>query len=353
MVCKFMANTITRLRRLRKDEATRDLVSETNLFPHNLIMPYFVIAGKNKQEPIKSMPGINRLSLDNLVKDIEEIRRLGIKAVLLFGLAQKKDKVGSEAYAKSGLIQKAIKALKKEVKDIIVITDVCLCGYTSHGHCGILKVVDSLSLMVDGKQKKASHKLSTINYQPKIDNAATLRVLAKITLSHAQAGADFVAPSAMMDGQVKAIREALDKQVLQKTRILAYSVKYASNFYGPFREALDSQPQFGDRKTYQMDFRNSDEALREIEADIKEGADIVMVKPALAYLDIIRRAKDKFNLPLAAYNVSGEYAMVKAYCQGRDTEKKLVLEILTSIKRAGADLIITYHAKEAAKWLKQ
>ena len=321
-----------RLKRIRKNSLIRDIFSQANLSARDLVLPYFVIGGRNKKEPINSMPGIYRLSVDNLVRDIKEARGLGIKAVLLFGIPVKKDRYGKEAYNEYGIVQKAIKAVRKDIGDIVIITDVCLCGYTSHGHCGIIKAQGS--------------RLKAQGYS--VDNDETLKVLAKIALSHAEAGADFIAPSAMMDGQVMLIREALDKNGFQDTGILAYSAKYASNFYGPFRDALDSTPAFGDRKTYQMDYRNSDEALREIQEDIDEGADIVMVKPALAYLDIIYRAKEKFNSPLAAYNVSGEYAMVKAYC--KKPEKELVLEILTSIKRAGADIIITYHAKEAAKW---
>lgn len=312
----------------------RGIASQTRISAGDLVMPYFALRGRNKKETIKSMPGIYRLSIDNLVKDIKETRGLGINSALLFGIPVKKDEYAKEAYSEDGVVQKAIKAIKKDIGDIIIITDVCLCGYTSHGHCGIRKS--------QNPKVKSQNRI--------IDNDKTLKVLAKIALSHAYAGADFVAPSAMMDGQVRAIREALDKNGFQDTGILAYSAKYASNFYGPFREALDSTPEFGDRKTYQMDYRNADEALREIEKDINEGADIVMVKPSLAYLDIIYRAKEKFNIPLAAYNVSGEYAMVKAYCQ--KPEKELVLEILTGIKRAGADIIITYHAKEAARWLK-
>ncbi len=316
---------ITRLRRLREKSAIRDWVSETELHPKNIILPYFVVEGKKVREPIKSMPGVYHLSIDNLLKDIPEAA--GIKAILLFGIPKTKDKVGSQAYKEDGIVQKAITSIKKEYKDLIVITDVCLCGYTSHGHCGIVK----------GKR---------------IDNDATLEVLVKIALSHAEAGADFVAPSAMMDGQVRAIREILDKNGFKDVGILAYSTKYASNFYGPFREALDSTPQFGDRKTYQMDYRNSDEALREIKQDIDEGADIVMVKPALAYLDIIYRAKQKFNIPIAAYNVSGEYSMIKKLAGGNKIkERDLALEVLTSIKRAGADLIISYFGKEIGKWL--
>jgi porphobilinogen synthase len=326
-----------RLRRLRRNSLTRGIVSQTKISASNLVMPYFVIEGSNKNEPIKSMPGISRLSIDNLVKDIKEAKDLGIKAGLIFGVCDKKDKFGREAYSETGIVQKAVRAIKSNIKDFLVITDVCLCGYTSHGHCGIIKS--------QNPKVKSQNRI--------IDNDKTLKVLAKIALSHAYAGADFVAPSAMMDGQVKAIREALDKNGFRDTGILAYSAKYASNFYGPFREALDSTPEFGDRKTYQMDYRNADEALREIQEDINEGADIVMVKPAMSYLDIIYRAKEKFNIPLAAYNVSGEYSAIKKLSQGdKLKEKDLALEVLTSIKRAGADIIITYHAKEAARWLK-
>jgi len=326
-----------RLRRLRRTPQIRELFAETKISVEDLILPYFVIEGINKKNPIESMPGIYRLSIDNLIKDAEETSDLGIKAILLFGVSLKKDASGSEAYRKNSIVQKAIKAIKRNIKDTIVITDVCLCGYTTHGHCGIVKA------------QSVKHKAQ--NYI--IDNDETLKILAKIALSHAEAGVDFVAPSAMMDGQAKAIREALDKNGFGKAGIFAYSAKYASNFYGPFREALDSQPQFGDRKTYQMDYRNSDEALREIKQDIEEGADIVMVKPALAYLDIIRRAKQNFSIPVAAYNVSGEYALVKFGAKkGLFNEKETTFEILTAIKRAGADLIISYHAKEVARWLK-
>ena len=315
----------SRLRRRRKDALTRELYSETKLAASDLVMPYFVVEGKNKDEPIRSMPGIALLSADNLVKDAKEARKSGVKAILLFGVSKTKDLEASEAHNEDGVVQNAVRAIKRRVGDIVVITDVCLCGYTTHGHCGI----------AEGS---------------KIDNDETLKILAKVALSHAKAGADFVAPSAMMDGQVVAIREALDKNGFKDTGIFAYSAKYASNFYGPFREALGSSPRFGDRKSYQMDYRNSDEALTEIAADIAEGADIVIAKPALCYLGIVRRARDNFNIPIAAYNVSGEYSMVKNQKPG--LEKEIVLEILTSIKRSGADLIITYHAKEAAKWLK-
>lgn len=313
-----------RLRRLRRDDII-DWISETELHPKNIILPYFVVEGKEAAEPIKSMPGVYRLSIDNLLKDIPEA--VGIQSILLFGIPKSKDRIGSQAYKKNGVVQKAVKAIKKKFKDLIVITDICLCGYTSHGHCRIVK----------GEE---------------VDNDVSLNVLTKIALSHAEAGADFVAPSAMMDGQVGTIRTALDKDGFKDVGILAYSAKYASNFYGPFREALDSEPRFGDRRTYQLDYRSSDDVLREIKQDIDEGADIVMVKPALPYLDIIYRAKQEFDIPIAAYNVSGEYSMIKKL-SGKDKikERDLGLEVLASIKRAGADLIISYFGKEVGKWL--
>lgn len=325
-----------RLRRLRKSQALRDLAAQTHLSLSNLVMPYFVCEGKKIRQPVKSLPGIFRFSQDELLKEVGSLRRLGVQAVILFGLPKHKDEAGSPAYNEEGVIPKAVSALKKNFGDLLVITDVCLCGYTNHGHCGILK----------------SYQLSAISYQPKIDNDETLKVLAKIALSHVRAGADIVAPSSMMDGQVAAMRDALDKNSFKDTAIMGYSAKFASGFYGPFREAAGSGMKFGNRKSYQMDFRNSDEALREIEADIQEGADIVMVKPALAYLDIIAKAKEKFAVPLAAFNVSGEYAMVKAYAQSAEAEKELAIEILTSIKRAGADIIISYWAKDMAEWIK-
>jgi porphobilinogen synthase len=316
---------ITRLRRLRQSSNLRDWISQTWLRPTDIILPYFVVEGRRIKKEIKSMPGVYHLSVDNLLKDIQGAK--GLRAVLLFGIPKTKDERGRQAYRYNGVVQNAIKAIKREFNELIVITDVCLCGYTTHGHCGIVK-------------------------DKKIINDETLNLLAKIALSHAQAGVDFVAPSAMMDGQVRAIREALDKNGFENIGILSYSAKYASSFYGPFREVLDSAPQFGDRKSYQMDFRNSDEALREIEEDIRQGADIVMVKPALAYLDIIYRAKEMFNVPIAAYNVSGEYSMIKKLGDGdKIKEKDLALEVLTSIKRAGADLIISYFGKEVLKWL--
>jgi porphobilinogen synthase len=316
-----------RLRRLRRNEALRALVRETKVEVGDLVYPLFVVEGSKIKQKISSMPGLYRLSNDLLPKEVEEIARLGIPAIILFGIPQKKDEVGSSAYHPKGVIQQAIRAIKKTTPELLVITDVCLCEYTSHGHCGVV---------VDGY----------------VDNDKTLGLLAKTALSHAEAGADIVAPSDMMDGRVKAIRQALDGNGFQDIPILAYAAKYASYFYGPFREAAESAPQFGDRRSYQMDPHNWREALREVEQDIVEGADIVMVKPALPYLDVIRKVRDTFNHPLAAYSVSGEYAMVKAAAkQGWLDEKGLVLEMLTAIKRAGADIIITYYAKEAASWL--
>jgi len=338
-----------RLRRLRNTENLRRMFSETKISVSEFVMPYFVVDGRDIKQPIKSMPGIYRFSADKIIEEVKEIHKLGIPAVLLFGVPNKKDEIGSYAYIKNGIVQKAIMAIKKEIPDIVVITDVCLCSYTSHGHCGILK---RNSKLVISNSQITNYKLRTTNYE--IDNDATLEVLAKIALSYAEAGADIVAPSAMMDGQVRAIRDLLDKNGFKDVAIMSYSAKYASSFYGPFREAADSSPKFGDRKSYQMNFSNVKEALREVEQDINEGVDIVMVKPTLSYLDVIRVVKENFNIPLAAYNVSGEYSMVKSAAEkGWLDEKQVVLEILTSIKRAGADIIISYWAKEVAKWLKE
>lgn len=321
-----------RMRRYKINEATRNMFAETALSVQDMILPFFVIEGKNKKESVTSMPGVYKISRDLLVKEIKEAKKTGINTFLLFGIPEKKNERGTEAYSKTGIIQKTVREIKETVGDVLIITDVCLCGYTAYGHCGIIK-----------KEK---------NGQTSVDNDETIKVLAEIAVSHAETGVDFVAPSAMMDGQVKKIRESLDNNGFYHTGIMGYSAKYASNFYGPFRDALDSSPEFGDRKTYQMDYRNLQQAMKEIEEDIKEGADIVMVKPALSYLDVIKSAKDKYKFPLAAYNVSGEYSMIKYACQqGLFKEKNVVLEILTSIKRAGADFIITYFAKEVAKWL--
>lgn len=335
-----------RLSRLRKNKTIRNWVSQTNIDINDIIMPYFVVKGKNLRLPIVSLPGINHFSIDALIEDISKVK--GLRAILLFGVADKKDAVGSQSHNKSGLVQQTVKAIKKEFSDLIVITDVCLCSFTTHGHCGIIKTGHRSQVT---SHKKGYGQIATDT--DFIDNDETIKVLAKIALSHAQAGADFVAPSAMMDGQVREIRGVLDKNGFKDTGILAYSAKYVSAFYGPFRQALGSSPTFGDRKSYQLDFRNSDEAIREIEQDIKEGADIVMVKPALAYLDIIYRAKQNFNIPLVGYNVSAEYVMLKKMSDNDEgKEREMVFEVLTSIKRAGADFIITYHAKDVARWLK-
>jgi porphobilinogen synthase len=316
-----------RLRRLRRNETMRRMVRETILSVNDLVYPLFITVGKNIKDEIPSMPEVFRFSTDLLADEIKEIADLGIPAVILFGIPETKDEIGSSGYDPDGVIQQAIKVIKDANPDLLVITDVCLCEYTKHGHCGVVK---------DGS----------------VDNDATLNLLAKISVSHAQAGADIVAPSDMMDGRVKFIRQTLDQEGFNNIPILSYAAKYASAFYGPFRDAADSAPKFGDRRSYQMDPPNIREAMREIEADIEEGADMVMVKPSLAYLDVIRTALDMFNYPLAAYNVSGEYSMVKAAAQtGWIDEQGIVMEILTSIKRAGADIIVTYHAKQAAKWL--
>jgi porphobilinogen synthase len=316
-----------RLRRLRKNERFRRLVRETHLHVDDFIYPLFVRPGKGVKAPIPSMVGQFQLSTDRLVKEIEEAESLGILGVILFGIPERKDQVGSEAYSDDGIIQRAVRAIKEEFPDFLVITDVCLCEYTSHGHCGV----------VEGDQ---------------ILNDPTLELLAKQALSHVMAGADMVAPSDMMDGRVGAIRKALDENGYGEIPILAYSAKFASSFYGPFREAVESAPQFGDRKTYQMDFANAREALREVCLDIDEGADIIVVKPALPYLDVVSRVKSSFDIPVAAYNVSGEYAMIKAAAQlGWLDGERAMMEALLSIKRAGADIIVTYFAKEAAKRL--
>ena len=317
-----------RLRRVRELEPLRSLVRETRLAPANFIYPLFITHGQGVRQPIEPMPGCFHLSLDLLAEEVHEIVGLGIPAVLLFGLPAEKDALGTGAYDPEGIIQDAIRVIKKEAPSLMVIGDVCLCEYTDHGHCGVID-------------------------NGRVDNDQTLELLARTALAQVQAGADMVAPSAMMDGQVRAIRDALDAAGEKNMPIMGYAAKYASSFYGPFRVAADSTPQFGDRRSYQMDPANSRMAMREIETDIAEGADIIMVKPALAYLDVIRQARDRFDHPLAAYNVSGEYSMVKAAAQmGWIDEKPITLELLTAIQRAGADIIITYHAKQVARWLK-
>ncbi|MCX8152947.1 MAG: porphobilinogen synthase [Candidatus Bathyarchaeota archaeon] len=317
-----------RMRRLRRTQAIREMVREVRLHPSNLMYPIFIDEKAKAPVPIESMPGYSRLPIQSVIEEARQVVEQGVKAVLLFGVPSAKDEAGSAAYASDGVVQKAVKRLKNEFgEELAIATDVCLCEYTTHGHCGVLK-------------------------NGVVVNDSTLEILRKIAVSHAQAGADMVAPSGMMDGQVRAIREALDDAGFNHVGIMAYSAKYASCFYGPFRDAVECAPKFGDRRGYQMDYGNAREALREMELDINEGADVLMVKPALAYLDIINQAKSRFNVPIAAYNVSGEYAMVKAAAKvGWINEKAAVLEFLTAIKRAGADLIITYFAKDAKLWL--
>ncbi|MEG3594043.1 MAG: porphobilinogen synthase [Chloroflexota bacterium] len=316
-----------RMRRRRNNAAIRKITQETSLSVTDFIYPIFVTYGKGVQDSIEAMPGISRVSIDNLGAEVHKAYDLGIQAILLFGIPESKDSLGSDSYNPNGIIQLAIKEIRQNLPDILIITDVCMCEYTDHGHCGITE-------------------------RGSVNNDKTLDILAKISVSHVQAGSDIVAPSAMMDGQVAAIRSSLDQNGYIESPIMAYSAKYASGFYGPFREAAMSAPSYGDRQTYQLDTANTREAMEEIRLDVEEGADIIMVKPALAYLDVISAAKSKFMLPIASYNVSGEYSMIKAAAQnGWIDEKRIALEILTSIKRAGADMIITYYAKEAAQWL--
>ena len=316
-----------RLRRLRHNPLIRDMVCETELSKNDFIYPLFVMTGEKIRNEVKSMPGVYQFSVDTLVEECKEVASLGIPAVILFGIPKKKDEKGSGAYDSHGIIQRAVKAIKAGVKNLIVITDVCLCEYTSHGHCGLLKGEEIL-------------------------NDETVELLAREALTHAQAGADIIAPSDMMDGRVAAIRKILDENAFEKIPIMSYAAKYASGYYGPFRDAAGSSPAFGDRRSHQMDVANALEALREVETDIEEGADIVMVKPAGPYLDIIRRVKDKFGMPTAAYQVSGEYAMIKAAGQnGWIDEERVMIESLVAIKRAGSDMFLTYFAKDAARWI--
>ena len=317
----------SRLRRLRESPALRRMTQETRLSASDFIYPMFVTHGRDVRNEIEPMPGIYQLSLDHLIAEIGEITELGIPGVLLFGIPAQKDPVGSEAYEPGGIVQEAIRVIKQTAPDLLVVTDVCLCEYTDHGHCGVIA-------------------------DDKVDNDRTLELLAKTAVCQAEAGADMVGPSAMMDGQVGAVRDALDSSGFEGTPIMSYSAKYASAFYGPFRVAAESAPQFGDRRGYQMDPPNIRQAMREIEQDIDEGADIVMVKPALAYLDVLAAAKETFGHPIAAYNVSGEYAMVRAAAENEWIDgRRVTLEIMTAIKRAGADIILSYHAKEIARWL--
>jgi len=315
---------INRPRRLRKTEKLRSLVRETTLSVNDFIYPLFVVEGKGVKKEVKSMPGVFQLSLENFIKEAKEVHKLGIPAILIFGIPKVKDEVGSQAYAEDGIVQQAVRKVKKAVPELVVITDVCLCEFTSHGHCGIIENGD-------------------------VKNDETLELLAEVALSHARAGADMVAPSDMMDGRVIAIRETLESEGFTDIPIMSYAAKYASAYYGPFRDVAESAPKFGDRRSYQMDPSNAREAIREVSQDIEEGADIIMVKPALAYLDIVAKIKDKFSLPVAAYNVSGEYSMIKAAAKlGYIDGERVMMETLLSMKRAGADIIITYFAKEAA-----
>jgi porphobilinogen synthase len=323
----FGAYPVTRLRRLRMTPAIRGMVRETELAKNDFIYPLFVVPGSNVKNEISSMPGVFQMSVDQIVRECAEVHTLGIPAVIFFGIPEHKDPVGSAAYDENGVVQQALRAVKREVPDLCLITDVCLCEYTSHGHCGIVRGTD-------------------------IVNDESVEILVRESLSHARAGADIIAPSDMFDGRVGAIRKRLDAEGFVNIPIMSYAAKYASGFYGPFREAAESTPTFGDRRSHQMDPANGAEALREVALDIQEGADIVMVKPALSYLDVIRRVKDTFGMPTAAYNVSGEYSMVKAASRmGWVDEQRVMIEVLTSIKRAGADLILTYFAKDAARYL--
>jgi porphobilinogen synthase len=336
-----MAFPATRMRRLRRSGLLRGLVRETELSVSHLVYPMFVELGTDSRTPIQAMPGIERLSISHAVEEAGEAKALGIPAVLLFGIPAEKDEQASGAYDHEGVVQLAVRAIKEAHPELIVVTDVCLCEYMSHGHCGVVR-----------RASEASGARRAEPAEGEVDNDVTLELLAKTAISHAAAGADAVAPSDMMDGRVGALRAQLDAEGHSGTPIVAYSAKFASAFYGPFREAADSTPAFGDRRSYQMDPANAREALREVVLDVEEGADIVMVKPALPYLDVIRRVRDETQVPVAAYNVSGEYAMIKAAAAaGYIDERATVLEALTGIRRAGADIVITYHAKDVARWL--
>ncbi|UOK57174.1 porphobilinogen synthase [Bacillus sp. OVS6] len=319
----------TRHRRLRTTSSMRSIVRETHLHAEDFIYPIFVLEGEKKRNEVKSMPGVEQISLDYLDAEMQEVSDLGIKSVIVFGVPDEKDEVGSQAYHDQGIVQRAITQIKENFPDLVVIADTCLCQFTDHGHCGIVK-------------------------EGKVLNDPTLDLLARTAVSQAKAGADIIAPSNMMDGFVAAIRHGLDEAGFEDVPVMSYGIKYSSAFYGPFRDAAHSTPQFGDRKTYQMDPANRMEALREAESDLMEGADFLIVKPALSYLDIIRDVKNNFNVPIVAYNVSGEYAMIKAAAQnGWVDEKAIVMEMMISMKRAGVDMILTYHAKDAARWLKE
>jgi len=332
------------MRRLRRSETLRSMVRETRLTPEALVYPLFVCPGKGVRKEVRSMPGVFNLSVDEAVKEVREVRGLGVPSVILFGLPEKKDEVATGAWAEDGIVQKAARAIKSEVRDVVLMGDVCLCEYMSHGHCGIVRA--------DRQSLGAAAAVPPVTAEYEIVNDASLELLARTSVSLARAGVDIIAPSDMMDGRVAAIRAALDKSGLENTPILSYAAKFASGFYGPFREAADSTPQFGDRRSYQMDPGNIREAMREIELDIEEGADMIMVKPALPYLDVIAAARDRFDLPLAAYQVSGEYAMIEAAARNNWIDReRVMMESLLSIRRAGASIILTYFAKDAARLL--
>jgi porphobilinogen synthase len=341
-----MSFPATRLRRLRQSEPLRAMVRETRLSPASLVYPMFVCPGEGVRKEIRSMPGVFNLSVDEAVKEARQTHTLGVPAIILFGLPVKKDDVATGAWAEDGIVQQAARAIKREVRDLVIMGDVCLCEYMSHGHCGVVRAAHPQSLGA----AVATPPATSMDYE--IVNDATLELLARTSVSLARAGVDVIAPSDMMDGRVGAIRKALDQAGLINTPILSYAAKFASGFYGPFREAADSAPQFGDRRSYQMDGANLREAMREIELDIEEGADMVMVKPAMPYLDVIAAARERFDLPLAAYQVSGEYAMIEAAARNKWIDReRVMMESLQSIRRAGASIILTYYAKEAAKLL--
>jgi len=341
-----MAFPITRLRRLRRNEPLRSMVRETRLSPDSLVYPMFVCPGEGVRKEVRSMPGVCNLSVDEAAKEAQQVNSLGVPAVILFGLPEKKDELATGAWAEDGIVQQAARAIKREVPNLLIMGDVCLCEYMSHGHCGIVRAAHPQSLGA----AVAAPPAVTADYE--IVNDATLELLARTSVSLARAGVDIIAPSDMMDGRVGAIRNALDHAGLTNTPILSYAAKFASGFYGPFREAADSTPQFGDRRSYQMDGANLREAMREIELDIEEGADMIMVKPAMPYLDVIAAARERFDLPLAAYQVSGEYAMIEAAARNNWIDReRVMMESLISIRRAGASIILTYYAKEVAKLL--
>src|ERR1700676_1730694 len=352
-----MAFPASRLRRLRRTETLRALVRETRLTPESLVYPLFICSGTAIRKEVRSMPGVFNLSVDEAVKEVRETRALGVLSIILFGLPEKKDEVATGAWAEDGIVQRAARAIKSEVRDVVLMGDVCLCEYMSHGHCGIVRVQEKVKEKV--KEKAGPQSLgaaaaaapsATAEYE--IVNDATLELLARTSVSLARSGVDIIAPSDMMDGRVAAIRGALDQAGFENTPILSYAAKFSSGFYGPFREAADSAPQFGDRRSYQMDPANIREAMREIELDIEEGADMIMVKPAMTYLDVIAAARDRFDLPLAAYQVSGEYAMIEAAARNQWIDReRVMMESLLCIRRAGASMILTYYAKEAAKLL--